>query len=99
MNAFTFTNTKAGEILAQELSQANDGGRAQRFISHVLGKYFKGLKNIKEIQDKQVRETLLTIWQQHHAEKVAACKALPEVCKNLALNVLKTKIRILKTKF
>jgi hypothetical protein len=96
MNAFTYTNTKAGELLAKELSQTKDGGRAQRTASRIIEKCFRGIKTIQAIEDEKVKSSLMQVWIDHHLQKVRENPALPDICKNLAFNVIKTKIKIKK---
>ena len=96
LNSFTFSNTKAGELLSKTLNELKDDGKSQKFTSSILQHYSVGLKSIKIIPNPKIRETIFILWRDYYLDKVKNNGYLPNECKNLLNNVVKARLKILK---
>ena len=96
LNSFTFSNTKAGELLSETLNGLKDDGKSQKFISIILSKYSDGLKNIKKIPNNKIRETVFILWRNYYVDKVNDNNYLSNECKNLLNNVVKVRFTNIK---
>lgn len=93
MDNFTFSNTKAGQILVEEIDKIADNGKTRSVISSILDKYFKGLKDIQDIKDEKTRRFVCQLWRDNYIQKIESRLDFPDKIKSFAKNVIKTKLK------
>lgn len=94
MESYTLGNTNAATILVELLDKLGKKSVTRR-VTKILIHYFTGLRNICPIPDPKVRESLLTLWRDHHVQMVGNSAPVRDHTKivTYTINVINTEYR------
>ena len=91
LDPFTFSNTKAAQVLVNKLNTIGDTVLIRR-ISALLNAYNKGMRAVSVVEDKRTREGIWHLIETHYVNRVLESHSLHDL-NSYVLNVIKTQYK------